>query len=120
MLLLDESVRIDNIEEDIKDMKSQIRANSGDISSLKEDFRETKVYTKMILEKIDYLTVGFENMRRDREKDKEQQIKELKECEKDDTSFKHKIKLVDRKELWAGIFLTIGIVLPYIMNYIFR
>lgn len=69
--------KVENLKEILKTHAEQIEINRQDIANIKADEKETKLYVKMILEKIDYLTLGFENLRRDKEKERKEKIKEL-------------------------------------------
>lgn len=51
--------RFSNIEEDIKEMKEKDKEQDKEISLLKENATENRVYVKQIFEKIEDLTVLF-------------------------------------------------------------
>lgn len=77
-----ECEKIDSIKETLKIHSEQIETNRKDISDIKAEEKETKLYVKMILEKIDNLSIGFENMRTEKEKQISERIKELESSKK--------------------------------------
>jgi len=44
---------IANLREDVRELKEQSKAHTGEIGSLKEGHAETRVYVKQIFEKLD-------------------------------------------------------------------
>ncbi|MFA5715303.1 MAG: hypothetical protein WC998_06165 [Candidatus Paceibacterota bacterium] len=44
---------IDNLREDVRELKEQSKSHASEIGSLKEGHAETRVYVKQIFEKID-------------------------------------------------------------------
>lgn len=44
---------IENLKEDVRELKEQSRAHAGEIGNLKEGHAETRVYVKQIFEKLD-------------------------------------------------------------------
>ena len=85
-----ECEKIENVKETLKVHAEQIETNRKDIADIKAEDKETKLYVRMILEKIDQLTLGFENMRIEKEKERSERIKELESSrKKNEQEFKH-------------------------------
>lgn len=97
------------LKEDLARHEEQIKSNTKDISELKEDRKETKLYIKMIFEKLDILTSGFEELNRDRKKEKEDKIKKL-EQKKKDKNFAEKI-LADSYPLILKIVILLILII---------
>ena len=50
---------INNLKEEIKELKEQSKVNSRDINNLKESQAETKIYVKQIFERIEDIKAMF-------------------------------------------------------------
>ncbi len=96
--------KIENVKETLKIHAEKIETNRNDIANIKAEDKETKLYVKMILEKIEYLTLGFENLRLDKEKERTEKIKELESNTKKNDQLFSQVLI---KNLWLLLKLLI-------------
>lgn len=99
--------KTENIKEVLKVHAELIETNRKDIAEIKAQDKETRLYVKMILEKIEYLTIGFENLRQEKEKERVEKIKQLESNRKKE---EQEIKEILVDNLWLAMKILLVMI----------